>query len=63
MDALKYTLNLKYAPTAFTQLASANRFAENCKKQHIVMLGECGEFLVACFSDARKLEAAGFQFA
>jgi hypothetical protein len=63
MSNLKTTLGLKNKIDQFSNLEAANRWAANCIKLHIVMLGDNSKYWVACFSDAQKLAKIGYQIA
>jgi hypothetical protein len=57
------TLGLRRNVDQFSTLSAASRFANSCIKLHIVLLGEDGKYLVACFSDAQRLSKLGYQIA
>ncbi len=63
MTNLKTTLGLRNNIDQFSTLECATRWANNCIKLHIVMLGDNGKYWVACFSDAQKLSKMGYEIA
>jgi len=63
MTNLKTTLGLRNNIDQFSTLEGANRWANNCMKLHIVMLGDNGKYWVACFADAQKLSEMGYEIA
>ncbi len=63
MTNLKTTLGLRNNIDQFSTLEGATRWANNCIKLHIVMLGDNGKYWVACFSDAQKLSKMGYEIA
>ncbi len=63
MTNLKTTLGLRNNIDQFATLEGATRWANNCIKLHIVMLGDNGKYWVACFSDAQKLSKMGYEIA
>jgi hypothetical protein len=63
MANLKTILGLRNNIDQFSTLESAKRCANNCIKLHIVMLGDNGNFWVACFADAQKLSKVGYEIA
>lgn len=63
MENLKNTLGLRRNIDQFSTLEGANRWANRCKKLHIVMLGDNGKYWVACFVDAQKLSKMGYEIA
>ncbi len=63
MTNLKTTLGLRNNIDQFSTLEGAKRWANNCIKLHIVMLGDNGKYWVACFSDAQKLSKMGYEIA
>jgi hypothetical protein len=63
MTTLKTTLGLRNNIDQFSTLDGANRWANNCIKLHIVMLGDNGKYWVACFADAQKLSKMGYEIA
>jgi hypothetical protein len=58
-EKFKTTLGLRNNIDQFSTLDGANRWANNCIKLHIVMLGDNGKYWVACFADAQKLSKNG----
>lgn len=60
---IKKANNLKYRPARFTNRGAAFRFAANCKKSHLVILGADQMFWVVCFADAQRLTKNGYQLA
>ena len=63
MTTLKSTLGLRNSIDQFSTFEGANRWANNCIKLHVVMLGDNGKFWVACFTDAQKLSKMGYEIA
>ena len=63
MTNLKTTLGLRNNIDQFSTLEGAKRWANNCIKLHIVMLGDNGKYWVACFADAQKLHKMGYEIA
>ncbi len=63
MTTLKNTLGLRNNIDQFSTLEGANRWANNCIKLHIVMLGDNGKYWVVCFADAQKLSKMGYEIA
>lgn len=63
MTTLKNTLGLRHNPDVFTKMESAFRWAENCHKLHIVMLGDNGQYWVVCMADASRLVKSGYEIA
>jgi hypothetical protein len=63
MTNLKTVLGLRNNIDQFSNLEAANRWANNCIKSHIVMLGDDGKYWVACFADAQKLHKMGYGIA
>ena len=60
---IETTLGLRNNIGQFSTLDGANRWANNCIKLHIVMLGDNGKYWVACFADAQKLSKMGYEIA
>lgn len=63
MKNLKTTLGLRNNIDQFSNLEGAKRWANNCIKPHIVLLGDNGKYWVACFTDAQKLSKKGYEIA
>lgn len=63
MATLKTTLGLRNNPDVLTSRDAAFRWAANCNKLHIVMLGDNEQFWVVCLSDAARLLKAGYEIA
>lgn len=63
MNNLKNTLGLRNNIDQLSNRDAAFRWAENCTKLHVVILGDNGKFWVACFSDAQKLVKIGYEIA
>lgn len=63
MTTLKTKLGLRNNIDMFSSLEAAKRWANNCIKLHIVMLGDNGKYWVACFADAQKLLKMGYEIA
>ena len=63
MMTLKSKLGIRNNIDQFSSLEAANRWANNCVKLHIVMLGDNGKYWVACFADAQKLSKIGYEIA
>ncbi|MBN8573927.1 MAG: hypothetical protein J0M05_08440 [Candidatus Kapabacteria bacterium] len=63
MKNLKTTLGLRNNIDQFSDRDAAFRWANNCIKLHIVMLGDNGNYWVACFADAQKLSKLGYEIA
>ncbi len=63
MTTLKTTLGLRNNIDQFSNLDAAQRWANNCIKLHIVMLGDNGKYWVVCFADAQKLSKIGYEIA
>jgi hypothetical protein len=63
MKNLKSTLGLRNNPDQLSSRDAAFRWAENCIKLHMVVLGDNGKFWVVCFSDAHKLVKLGYELA
>jgi hypothetical protein len=47
----------------FSTLEAASRWANNCIKLHIVMLGDNGKYWVVNFANAQVLQKLGYQIA
>lgn len=60
---LRKKLGLRYNIDQFSSLEAAIRWANNCIKLHVVMLGDNGKYWVACFADAQKLNKNGYEIA
>ncbi len=58
---MKAKLNLRHEPDQLSNRDSAFRWAANCHKLHIVILGDNGKFWVCCFADAQKLVKMGYE--
>jgi len=56
-------LALKNKIDQFSNLEAAFRWASNCIKPHIVMLGDNNTYWVVCFTDAHKLYKSGYEIA
>lgn len=63
MKNLKTILGLRNNIDQFSNVDAAFRWANNCIKLHIVMLGDNGKYWVACFVDAQKLSKMGYEIA
>lgn len=63
MTNLKTTLGLRNNIDQFSNRDASFRWANNCIKLHIVMLGDNGKFWVVCFADAQKLNKMGYEIA
>jgi hypothetical protein len=63
MKNLKTIFGLRNNISQLSNLESAFRFANNCIKLHIVMLGDNGKYWVVCFADAQKLSKMGYEAA
>jgi len=63
MKNFKNELGLRNNIDMLTNRDSAFRYADNCKKPHVVMLGCNGLFWVVCFADAQKLSKRGYEIA
>jgi len=63
MKNLKTTLGIRNNIEQFLTLEGAKRWANNCIKLHVVMLGDNGKYWVACFADAKKLYKMGYEIA
>lgn len=61
--AIKNTYGLRNNVDILSTKESAFRYASNCIKLHVVILGENCKYWVVCFSDAQKLVKAGFELA
>lgn len=61
MTNLKTALGLRNNVDQLSNRDAAFRWANNCKKLHVVMLGDNGKFWVACFADAQKLSKMGYE--
>ncbi len=53
--------NLKYKVTEMSTLSAAKSFSSKCVKAHAVLHGDNGKFWVACYSDAQRLQKAGYE--
>lgn len=63
MTNLKTKLGLRKNIDQFSNRDAAFRWANNCIKLHVVMLGDNENFWVACFADAQKLSKMGYEIA
>mgnify|MGYP001809985236 CR=1 FL=1 len=63
MKNLKTTLGLRNNIDQFSDRDAAFRWASNCNKLHVVMLGDNEKYWVACFADAQKLSKLGYEIA
>ena len=63
MENLKLALGLRYNVDQFSSIEAATRWANNCIKLHIVVMGDNGKFWVACFADAQRLVKMGYEVA
>ncbi len=65
MNPKEYKTNcsLKYAPDIFHNLSIAKSALKHYVKMHIIMLGEVGDYLVVCGSDAERLYRLGYEYA
>ena len=63
MKNLKTKLELRNKVDQFSTRGAAFRWANNCTKHHVVLLGDNGKFWVASFSDAQKLNKMGYEIA
>lgn len=63
MKNLKATLGLRKNIDQFSTLDAAIRWANNCIKLHMVVLGDNNKFWVACFADAQTLSKLGYEIA
>jgi len=55
-------LALKHRPMVYSVSRLAYSSAARCIKPHMVMSGGSGVFLVVCPADAKRLNAAGFEY-
>jgi hypothetical protein len=62
-QTLESKLGLRNKIDPFTKREAAFRWAANCYKQHIVILGDKCTFWVVCFADAQKLVKLGYEIA
>ena len=46
-----------------SKLESAKRWADNCIKAHMVILGDDGKYWVVSFADAQRLVKQGYELA
>jgi hypothetical protein len=53
--------NTKNKVWRFTNPVSAQRFADGCKKLHLVLYGDCPYYFVATFADAQRLVKSGYE--
>jgi hypothetical protein len=63
MTNLKTVFGLRNNVDQFSDLQAATRWANNCVKLHIVMLGSNDKYWVVCFADAQKLSKLGYEVA
>jgi hypothetical protein len=63
MQNLTAKLGLRNNVDQFSNFEAAERWANNCKKIHMVILGDNGKYWVASFADAQKLEKLGYEIA
>jgi hypothetical protein len=60
---IKNRYGIRNNPDMLTNLSAAKRWAANCSKLHLVILGDNGYYWVVCFSDAQILTKAGLEVA
>jgi hypothetical protein len=60
---IKNRYGLRNNPDMLTNLSAAKRWAENCSKLHVVVMGDNGYYWVVCFADAQTLVNQGLEIA
>jgi hypothetical protein len=63
MNNLKSTFGLRNNIDILSNREAAFRYANNCIKLHVVLLGNNNKFWVASFGDAQKLVKLGYEIA